>query len=82
MAMDSEGIKVECSKDWKASLNERDINVCQIVCHSRTPMGFNEIRRQTAIHQEILSRILKRLQFRGYIEKIQAKYYRCCYSSQ
>lgn len=82
MAMDSEGIIAGCSEGWKVGLNERDINVCQIVCYSKIPMGFNEIRRQTAIHQEILSRILKRLQFRGYIKKIQSKYYRCCYSSQ
>jgi len=32
-------------------------------------MGFNEIMGQTAIHQEIPSRMLKRLQFRVYIKK-------------
>lgn len=71
-----------CRHDWALNLNARDVKVCEIICNSGSPVGFNEIRRRTGIHQEVLSRILRRLVFSGNIEKVKSKYDRCCSSSQ
>ena len=67
---------------WKQNLNSRDVLVCELICASSGPLGFNEIRRKTGIHQEVLSRILRRLRMSGNIEKVHSKYDKCCSSSQ
>ena len=68
--------------DWKQNLNHRDVVVCEIVCSSTKPLGFNEIKRLTGLHQEVLSRILRRLQISGNIGKVSSKYDRCCSPGQ
>lgn len=67
---------------WKKYLDARDIMVCELICNSEQPIGFNYIKRETGLHQEILSRILKRLSFGGDIEKTETKYRRCSDTGQ
>lgn len=65
-------------EDWMTNLSARDVEVCVLICESPRPLGFNEIQRSVGIHQEKLSRTLKRLLLHGFILKEQAKYNRCC----
>lgn len=67
---------------WKKYLSSRDVEVCVLICSSIVPLGFNEIKRTTGFHQEILSRILKRLIFMGNVSKNGTRYERCCNSGQ
>jgi len=67
---------------WKLQLSEREIRVCNIICKSDKPLGFNEISRMTELHQEVLSKILRRLLFSKDIERIDNKYGKCCSISQ
>lgn len=64
--------------NWKSNLSDRDIELCEMICDSPVPLGFNQIRKHTGIHQEKLSRSLKRLVQYGYVLKFEAKYGRCC----
>jgi DNA-binding HxlR family transcriptional regulator len=50
--------------------------VCQIVCSNVEPIGFSAVKRTVGLHQEIVSRILKRLVNHGAIEKVEGKYRR------
>lgn len=70
------------SDSWKKYLSSREVRVCEVVCGSLREIGFNEIKRITGFHQEILSRILKRLRYRNLLTIYNSKYAKCCYSSQ
>lgn len=48
--------------------------VCETVCESAEPVGFSAVRRSVGLHQELVSRILRRLATYGAIEKVQGKY--------
>lgn len=64
--------------DWKTNLSPRDIEVCEFICDSPSPLRFNEIKKEVGIHQEKLSRVLKRLVVHGYVTKFDSKYMKCC----
>ncbi len=70
---------MEENKDsWKSNLSKRDVELCEIICKSSEPLGFNQIKKHAGIHQEKLSRSLKRLVMYGYILKYDTKYGTCC----
>ncbi|MBI3860111.1 MAG: hypothetical protein HY296_07770 [Thaumarchaeota archaeon] len=50
--------------------------VCVTVCSSEEPVGFGSIRSRLGYHQEVVSRILRRLVKYGAIEKVSGKYRR------
>jgi DNA-binding HxlR family transcriptional regulator len=50
--------------------------VCEAVCDSIGPVGFSEVKRTVGLHQELVSRILRRLATYGAIEKVHGKYQR------
>jgi DNA-binding IclR family transcriptional regulator len=64
----------ECSSPDCIQLTQRELAVCQTICESGVPVGFSEIKRVVGLHQEITSRILKRLLNHGAIEKRGGKY--------
>ena len=43
--------------------------VCRVICAAGASVGFSRIRRAVGLHQEILSRILKRLVTHGVVDK-------------
>jgi len=57
-------------------LTEREMQVCETVCDSPEPLGFSAVKRSVGLHQELVSRILRRLTTHGAIEKVEGKYRR------
>jgi len=57
-------------------LTEREMLVCETVCGSAEPVGFSTVKKSVGLHQELVSRILRRLTTYGAIEKVQGKYRR------
>lgn len=72
----------EPDRDWKRYLSKREVEVCTLICRSPKPLGFNEIKRRTGFHQEILSRILKRLIFLENIRHADMLYSKWCECGQ
>lgn len=57
-------------------LTEREAQVCMAVCSSQEPVAFSAVRKALGYHQEVTSRILKRLVNYGAIEKVRGRYRR------
>ncbi len=67
---------VMCESPDCLQLTEREAAVCTTVCVSNRPVAFSTIRNAVGYHQEVVSRILKRLVNHGAIEKVRGKYRR------
>ena len=52
-------------------LTERESSVCRRICRSQEPVSFSQLRRSTRLHQEILSRICRRLVVHGLVRKVE-----------
>ena len=48
--------------------------MCSIVCKSQDPVSFTQLKQTTGLHQEILSRIVRRLSVYGLVRKVDGKY--------
>ena len=57
-------------------LTEREARVCDAICGSPEPVTFSAIKVDFGIHQEVVSRILRRLINHGAIEKVRGRYRR------
>ena len=64
-----------CNADM-LQLTQREFEVCETVCSSDKPVGFSAVKRRVGYHQEVVSRILRRLVVYGALEKTQGKYRR------
>ena len=65
-----------CQNTDCLQLTERELRVCEAVCGSAEPLGFSAVKRSVGLHQELVSRILRRLTTHGAIEKVHGKYKR------
>jgi DNA-binding HxlR family transcriptional regulator len=65
-----------CDSGDCLQLTSREAKVCETVCASANPIGFSAVMRSVGYHQEIVSRILRRLINHGAIEKVGSKYRR------
>ena len=65
-----------CSSSDCLQLTERESEVCMAICASGEPIAFSTLRSRVGYHQEIVSRILRRLVKHGAIEKFRGKYRR------
>lgn len=65
-----------CGSSDCLQLTERETKVCMTICSSTEPVAFSTLRRTVGYHQEVVSRILKRLLNHGAIEKVRGKYRR------
>jgi DNA-binding MarR family transcriptional regulator len=63
-----------CGPDDCVELTERESSVCSIVCNSPQPVSFSLLRESTNLHQEILSRIIRRLSVHGLVRKVDGRY--------
>ena len=63
-----------CDGSECLQLTEREARVCMAICNSPEPVAFSALRGALGYHQEVVSRILKRLVNHGAIEKVQGKY--------
>ena len=50
-------------------LTEREFSVCQLICGSSEAVSFSELKSTTQIHQEVLSRIVRRLVIHRVVRK-------------
>ncbi len=57
-------------------LTERETNVCMAICASSQPVAFSVLKRGLGYHQEVVSRILRRLVNHGAVVKVGGKYRR------
>lgn len=57
-------------------LTQREYAVCNAICSSGGSLTFSQLKEISSFHQEILSRILRRLEVHGLIEKLPAGGYR------
>lgn len=76
MSAETCGAAGGCSEPDCIQLTTREMTVCHTVCSSDLPLGFSAVRRSVGFHQEIVSRILKRLVNYGELEKVEGKYRR------
>ena len=66
-----------CTSGNCVDLTEREFAVCRSICASSQPVSFSELKLQSSLHQEILSRILRRLTIYRVIQKVgEGKYER------
>jgi hypothetical protein len=68
-----------CSSDNRdlgqcVELTDREFSVCNFICDSPAPVSFSQLRRSTELHQEILSRIVRRLVIHGVVAKEEGRY--------
>jgi len=47
-----------------------------VICDSREPVAFSALKNGLGYHQEVVSRILRRLMNYGAIEKVRGRYRR------
>ena len=72
-----------CSTDCRAhgecvELTEREAMVCRFICDSAKPISFSELKRGADLHQELVSRIVRRLVTYGLAEKVEGGYRSLC----
>ena len=68
-----------CSRDNRdlrqcVQLTEREFSVCNFICASKGPVTFSQMKKSTELHQEILSRIVRRLVIHGVVKKEEGGY--------
>ncbi|TLY05811.1 MAG: hypothetical protein E6K95_00935 [Thaumarchaeota archaeon] len=67
---------LDCDSGDCLQLTPREEVICGTVCESGTPLSFSKIRERSGLHQEVLSRILRRLSVYGALEKVDGNYRR------
>ena len=65
-----------CDSPDCLQLTERETRVCEAVCASSEPVAFSTLKGKLGYHQEVVSRILRRLVNYRAIEKVKGKYRR------
>ena len=65
-----------CDSPDCLQLTEREVAVCSTICTSSQPVTFSLIKDAVGYHQEVVSRILRRLVNYGAVEKFRGRYRR------
>ncbi len=65
-----------CGSPGCLQLTEREANVCMAICTSPEPVAFSALKKNLGYHQEIVSRILRRLVNYREIERVRGRYRR------
>jgi DNA-binding HxlR family transcriptional regulator len=60
-----------CNLSECVELTDRESFVCKAICFSENPVSFSQLKKSTQLHQEILSRIVRRLVVHGIIKKVE-----------
>jgi len=68
------GCITDCSDGACVSLTERESSVCRTICDSVSPVTFSQLKAKTSLHQEILSRIIRRLLTYGLVARAEQGY--------
>ena len=51
-------------------LTDRESSICKVICNSEEPISFGKLRESTSLHQEVVSRTVRRLIVHGLVKKI------------
>jgi DNA-binding HxlR family transcriptional regulator len=68
----------DCSNVDCVQLTEREFSVCALICSSDGAVSFGQLKETTTLHQELVSRIVRRLMVHGLVEKTDAGYLGKC----
>jgi hypothetical protein len=64
----------DCDPAECVELTNRESFVCQIICMASKPVTFSELKEVSNLHQEVVSRILRRLVVHGLVTKTERTY--------
>ena len=67
-----------CSSEDCVGLTARESMVCRAICEAPGPVSFGQLKKETALHQEVVSRILRRLTIHGIVKKSDGRYQSLC----
>ncbi len=65
-----------CDSPDCLQLTEREARVCTAICSSEEPVAFSTLKSTLGYHQEVVSRILRRLMIHGAVERVRGRYRR------
>ena len=65
---------LDCARNDCVELTDREISVCRLICTSREPIPFSLLKRASNLHQELVSRIIKRLVTHHVVTKTASGY--------
>ena len=65
-----------CDSPDCLQLTVSEARVCMAICDSEDPVTFSALKTRLGYHQEVISRILRRLVNHGAIEKSRGRYHR------
>lgn len=68
----------DCTPNDCVELTDRELYVCATIRASEEPISFSEVKRNTHLHQEIVSRVIRRLSTHGLVMKVDGKYQSSC----
>ena len=69
----------DCDPDECVELTSTELSVCKVICGSQEPISFTQLKESTNLHQEIVSRVVRRLAIHGLVKKVEGKYTgQCC----
>jgi predicted transcriptional regulator len=63
-----------CDAGECVDLTTRESSVCQIICGAQEPISFTKVKDSSNLHQEIVSRIVRRLVIHGLVSKEEGKF--------
>ena len=63
-----------CDSNECVELTSRESSVCDIICSAPEPVSFTQLKESSGLHQEIVSRVVRRLTIHGLVRKVEGKY--------
>ena len=67
-----------CDNEDCVQLTPREAQVCITLCRSAEPLSFTQLKEASGLHQEVLSRIVRRLTIHGVAAKVDGRYQGRC----
>lgn len=64
----------KCDPSDCVELTNRELSVCNVICGSAEPVSFTQVKEATDLHQEIVSRVVRRLAIYGLVTKVEGRY--------
>ena len=64
----------DCVDSECVELTQRESEVCSLICRSEEPISFTQLKQATNFHQEIVSRIVRRLMIHGVVKRSGTRY--------
>jgi DNA-binding HxlR family transcriptional regulator len=63
-----------CDSNECVELTSRESSICDAICGSPEPISFTQLKESMDLHQEIVSRVVRRLTIHGLVRKVNGKY--------